>query len=112
VRPPWLSWPRPRRWRAQAGAERLRDEAVREQRRLGRRVGRGGRRARGESGPAALSAREVADLVPAGRTNREIAARLFLSDKTVESHLSRIFGKLGVCSRGQVAVRVAGTPGS
>ena len=36
-------------------------------------------------------------------TNREIAATLFLSDKTVESHMRNIFMKLGVSSRVEVA---------
>ena len=36
-------------------------------------------------------------------TNREIAAALFLSDKTVESHMRNIFHKLGVSSRVEVA---------
>ncbi|NLV79837.1 MAG: LuxR family transcriptional regulator [Rhodococcus sp.] len=42
---------------------------------------------------------EVLRVVAAGRTNREIAAELFLSEKTVARHLSNIFGKLGVSSR-------------
>ena len=43
-----------------------------------------------------------------GRTNKEIAAELFLSEKTVESHMSRLFGKLGVRSRAEVAKAVGG----
>jgi DNA-binding NarL/FixJ family response regulator len=96
-----------------AGAARVRDEALREQRRLGRRVGRGGERGAAQDGVAALSPREreVAGLVADGRTNREIAARLFLSEKTIETVLSRVFRKLGVRSRVEVAARiVAGDP--
>jgi DNA-binding CsgD family transcriptional regulator len=58
---------------------------------------------------APLSRREleVALQVFAGRTNREIAAALGISAKTVESHLSSAFAKLGVRSRAQLAVYVA-----
>lgn len=54
---------------------------------------------------SALSSREVeiAELVTARHTNREIAVGLFLSEKTVETHLRNIFGKLGVSSRRAVA---------
>ena len=38
-------------------------------------------------------------LVAAGRTNRSIAADLFLSEKTVARHVSNIFAKLGLSSR-------------
>ena len=41
-----------------------------------------------------------------GRTNREIAAELFLSEKTIESHLSKVFAKLGVSGRVAVAESV------
>jgi DNA-binding CsgD family transcriptional regulator len=53
------------------------------------------------SPPAPLTAREaeVVRLVARGRTNREIAAELFISDRTVARHLSNIFAKLGLSSR-------------
>lgn len=88
------------------GAARHRDLAVRELRRLGRRVGRGGRRGRGDHGLDALSAREreIAELVRDGLTNRQIAERLVLSEKTVEHHLASVFRKLGAASRVDVAV--------
>ena len=46
---------------------------------------------------------EVLQLVIDGLTNGEIAARLFVSDKTVEHHVSRILVKLGVTSRREAA---------
>jgi DNA-binding NarL/FixJ family response regulator len=51
--------------------------------------------------PGGLTAREaeVLRLVAAGKSNREIAALLVLSDKTVARHLSNIFAKLGLSSR-------------
>lgn len=45
----------------------------------------------------------VASLVAHGRTNKEVAAELFLSVKTVQYHLTRVYGKLGVRSRSQLA---------
>ena len=94
----------PRRELSALGAARYRDEAARELRRLGERVTARQRRGGGE-GLDALSGREreIADLVAEGRTNREIGAELFLSEKTVEGHLTRIFAKLGVTSRAEVA---------
>lgn len=47
-------------------------------------------------------------LVATGLTNQEVAARLYLSRKTVEGHLARVFTKLGVKSRLGVAQRLAG----
>ncbi|MGO4596313.1 LuxR C-terminal-related transcriptional regulator [Terrabacter sp. 2RAF25] len=45
----------------------------------------------------------VASLVASGRTNKEVAAELFLSAKTVQYHLTRIYAKLGVRSRSELA---------
>lgn len=85
------------------GAVRYADEAARELRRLGRRVTRRGRGV--AAGDTGLTGREleVARLVTAGKTNREIAAELFLSEKTVETHLYHAFAKLGVSSRAALA---------
>jgi DNA-binding CsgD family transcriptional regulator/TolA-binding protein len=49
----------------------------------------------------------VAALVAEGKTNREVAAALFLSDRTVEGHLSRIFGKLGIQHRAELGPALA-----
>ncbi|MFN2465470.1 MAG: LuxR C-terminal-related transcriptional regulator, partial [Candidatus Dormibacteria bacterium] len=59
--------------------------------------------------PAALSKREleVAGLVASGMTSRAIAEKLFLSERTVETHLTHIMTKLSVNSRAQVAAWVA-----
>jgi DNA-binding CsgD family transcriptional regulator len=50
--------------------------------------------------------RRVASLVAAGRTNREVAAALFLAERTVASHLNHIYAKLGVRSRTELALRL------
>jgi ATP/maltotriose-dependent transcriptional regulator MalT len=97
------------------GARGYTEQAVRELRRLGRRVSRhraceatGGRNGVGRSPQPGLTPRqlEVARLVTAGKTNRQIAEQLFLSVKGVESHLSRIFERLEVSSRAGVAAIV------
>ncbi|MEA2619228.1 MAG: hypothetical protein QOC97_1, partial [Chloroflexota bacterium] len=49
--------------------------------------------------------RNVARLVAAGFTNREVADRLFVTTNTVETHLRHIFEKLGVASRTQLAIQ-------
>ncbi len=89
------------------GATRPREEARRELRGLGGRVEPRGPAAGGE-GLDSLTKREreVADLVTARKTNKQIAAELFLSEKTVESHLRNVFFKLGVSSRVEVAEAV------
>lgn len=51
---------------------------------------------------------EVAGLAAAGLTNRSIAARLSLSERTVHHHCEAIFGKLGIRSRWQLASALAG----
>ena len=55
----------------------------------------------GAGEPHGLSAREaeVMSLIADGQTNGEIAARLFLAEKTVKNHVRRIYSKLGVGSR-------------
>ena len=53
------------------------------------------------AGPHGLSAREVEvmSLIADGQTNGQIAAHLFLAEKTVKNHVRRIYSKLGVGSR-------------
>jgi DNA-binding NarL/FixJ family response regulator len=88
-------------------AARWRDEAVRELRHLGHRVRRpAGDTTPGRLGPLTAREHEIADLVAAGRTNREVAEQLVLSPKTVEAHLRNIFAKLGVRSRVELAREV------
>jgi DNA-binding CsgD family transcriptional regulator len=86
------------------GALRYQDRAAQLLRRLGRAVPR--RDALGRDGAVGgLSNREleVLELVASGRTNREIAGELYLSVRTVDRHVSRIFQKLGVSSRAAAA---------
>lgn len=49
----------------------------------------------------------MALIVASGATNREAGSRLFLSAKTIEAHLGRIYRKLGVRSRTELAALVA-----
>ncbi len=94
---------------AAGSAFALRDAATRELRRLGVRVTRPGRTVAGDQGEDALSEREreIADLVAEGRSNKQVAATLFLSDRTVEYHLSAVYRKLGVRSRTELAATLA-----
>ncbi|MEU7455755.1 response regulator transcription factor [Streptosporangium roseum] len=61
-----------------------------------------------ESGPfpeLTQREREILDLLASGKSNAEIARRLFLSQKTVKNHLTSIFAKLQVADRTQAVVR-------
>jgi ATP/maltotriose-dependent transcriptional regulator MalT len=64
--------------------------------------------ARGRAGPRSLGSlsrreTEVLRLLGEGLSNRDIAGRLFISPKTAEHHVGRIYGKLGLKSRGEAA---------
>jgi ATP/maltotriose-dependent transcriptional regulator MalT len=89
------------------GAVRYRDEAERELRRLGHRVHRRSQPAASPAGDGveALTQREleIARRIVDRQTNRQIAQDLFLSPKTVETHIRNIFAKLGADSRVEVA---------
>jgi DNA-binding NarL/FixJ family response regulator len=71
------------------------------------------------SGPDPVSAlsrqeKRVLDLISEGLTNRQIAERMFLSEKTVKNYVSSLLGKLGLQRRAQAAAfaaRMAAAPG-
>jgi DNA-binding CsgD family transcriptional regulator len=67
-------------------------------------LGRIGGRARDDGLTAAE--RRVATLVAAGKTNREVAAALFLVERTVAGHLTHVYAKLGIRSRTELARRL------
>jgi len=94
---------------ADCGARRLEQEAAHELRVLGASAPAPVARRPGDAGTTQLSRREreVAALVAAGNSNPEIAQALYLSPKTIEGHMRRIFEKLGVSSRAEVAATIA-----
>lgn len=93
------------------GAQGFADQAARARRRPGRRTTPGGPGGPGgeSSVLAGLTEREraVATLVAEGHTNREVASALYLSARTVEAHLTRVYAKLGVSSRSALASQVS-----
>lgn len=90
------------------GAPHLHEQAVHAQQRLGWRMRRDDQ-GRSAGGLSALTPRElqIAELVSQGYTNQQIARKLSVSPKTVETHLSRAFAKLGVPSRAALASALA-----
>jgi DNA-binding NarL/FixJ family response regulator len=83
------------------GAGLFVDQATRELRRMNARQPR-----RGSAQPRGVLTdreQEIAKLVAVGLTNRQIAERLYLSSRTVEAHVARLFAKLGVATRAAVA---------
>jgi DNA-binding CsgD family transcriptional regulator len=92
----------------QCHADGMRHHATREMRKLGRRVPhgvRGQRSPRNALGAAALTRREteIARLVTQGLTSRQIAAKLYLSPRTVEHYIASIRAKFGVTTRAGIA---------
>jgi DNA-binding NarL/FixJ family response regulator len=90
----------------ECGALPRRDDAERELGKIGKRTHRRTRRGKQDgSGIELLTEREleVARLVVDRKTNSQIAAELFLSPKTVETHIRHLFQKLEVSSRVEVA---------
>jgi DNA-binding NarL/FixJ family response regulator len=90
------------------GASRYRDRAARELRQLGVHVVPVRELVSAQPELGSLSVREltIAQLVHDGRTNRQIADELSISLKTVENHLAKIFRRLEISSRAQLAMLV------
>ena len=70
--------------------------------------GRGVRRRPSTGWPALTpTERQVADLVALGQSNKDVAARLFMSVATVKTHLTHVYAKLGLTTRAQLAAAAA-----
>jgi DNA-binding CsgD family transcriptional regulator len=63
-----------------------------------------------DAGPLAKREIEVAGLVAEGLSNKQIAARLFISERTVATHVGHILNKLGFNSRAQIAGWISSNP--
>lgn len=63
-----------------------------------------------DGGTLTATEEQVAGLVAAGHRNREVADRLYVSESTVEAHLTRIYRKLGLRNRAELTRRVSPTP--
>ena len=109
-----------RRGKQKAAARTTLDEAVAEFERLGAalwvkqaraQLARIGGRAPSQ-GKLTPTEQRVADLVVEGLSNKQVAAALFVTPKTVETQLSRIYAKLGIHSRTQLAGGLARNPGT
>jgi DNA-binding NarL/FixJ family response regulator len=88
-----------------AGATGLHDAAGRELRKVGSRVSAPTRRAARRDTTLSDREREIAALVSEGRSNKQVAATLYLSEKTIENALTTIYAKLGVRSRVELSLR-------
>jgi ATP/maltotriose-dependent transcriptional regulator MalT len=83
--------------------ERARQELLATGETVAKRIAQPARTRRGEtSEPLTVQEAQVARLARDGLSNPEIAARLFISARTVQYHLSKVFTKLGIHSRGQL----------
>jgi DNA-binding NarL/FixJ family response regulator len=90
------------------GADAWAERARRELRAAGERSGQPAPRALDRLAPQEL---QIARLAAEGLSNREIGQQLYLSHRTVSNHLYRIFPKLGITSRAELAAVVGASPG-